>query len=88
MKNKKFIQQLLITFLILKTVTGFAKENKNQYFKLNEFYKTSLFFKDGTQIKPIGCMGDTVVVLSDYNRGPGLYNLFKLQKKEYQKLIH
>ncbi|MBP6455832.1 MAG: hypothetical protein KA275_03790, partial [Chitinophagaceae bacterium] len=50
MKNKKFIQQLLITFLILKTVTGFAKENKNQYFKLNEFYKTSKFLKNNTCI--------------------------------------
>jgi hypothetical protein len=62
------------------------KDNCSDY--LNDFYKTSLFLKDGTQIKSIGCFGDTVVVLSDYNRGPGLYNLFKVQNKEYQKLIH
>lgn len=45
------------------------------------------FLEDGTQVRKVVCFKDSVLFLSDYNRGPGLYNLYVLPKKQFEDLL-
>jgi len=44
------------------------------------------YLGDGTQLKPLAYKDDSLIVLSDYGRGPGLYNLFLISKNDFDKL--
>ncbi len=51
MKNKHLIFLFLISFLILKSKISNAQQIEKNYYKLNEFYKSSKFLKNTTCIK-------------------------------------
>ncbi|MBN8703313.1 MAG: DUF2029 domain-containing protein [Bacteroidetes bacterium] len=46
----------------------------------------NILLQDGSEINTISCIGDTIVFLTDYKRGPGLYNIFYVTKNNLQDL--
>lgn len=53
----------------------------------NMFKNTVHFMPDGSQIKVIGCSHDSILFLSDYNRGPGLYNIYTASVPDFNDII-
>lgn len=46
-----------------------------------------VFLPGHWQARSFYCLGDTVVFLSDYKRGPGLFNIYGMPEAEFEKLI-